>query len=102
MEGAAGWRADGTPMAIGGQRLSSPWTRAAVLTPSVSRAMTVSQLVSNDPRLLQDLLYKPVQTVMMGFADDPQAGMTADRFSGEAVVFVETTRFVPQLTASLR
>ncbi len=92
----------GTPMAIGDQRLSSPWTRAAVLTPSVSRAMTVSQLVGNDPRLFQDLLYKPARAVVMGFADDPQSGMTADRFSGEAIVFVATTQFVPQRTASLR
>lgn len=92
----------GTPMAIGAQRLSSPWTRAAMLTPSVLRTMTVSRLVSSDPRLLQDLLYKPAQAVKMGFAADPQAGMTADRFSGEAVVFLATTRFVPQLTASLQ
>lgn len=92
----------GTPMAIGGQRLGSPWTRAAMLTPSVSQAMTVSQLVNNDPRLLQNMLYKPAQAMTIGFADDPQAGMTADRFSGEAVVFVATTRFVPQRTASLR
>jgi uncharacterized protein YcbK (DUF882 family) len=91
-----------TPMAIGGQRLSSPWTRAAMLTPSVFRAMTVSQLSESDPRLLQDLLYKPTQAVMMTFADDPQGGMTAARFSGEAVVFVATTRFAPQRTASLR
>lgn len=91
----------GAPMVIGDQRLSSPWTRAAVLTPSVSQAMTVSQLVGNDPRLFQDLLYKPVRAVIMGFADDPQAGMTADRFSGEAVVFLATTQFVPQRTASL-
>lgn len=92
----------GMPMAIGGQRLSNPWTRAAILTPSVSLAMTVSQLVNNDPRGLRNLLYKPARTVMMSFADDPQAGMTADRFSGEAVVFVATTNFVPQRTASLR
>ena len=39
---------------------------------------------------------------MMSFASDPQAGMTADRFSGEAVVFLATTRFVPQQTASLQ
>ncbi len=92
----------GTPMAIGGQRLSSPWMRAAMLTPSVSQAMTVTRLGSSDPRLLQDLLYKPARAVMMSFASDPQAGMTADRFSGDAVVFLATTRFVPQQTASLQ
>ncbi|HVB89909.1 MAG TPA: hypothetical protein VND97_06885, partial [Beijerinckiaceae bacterium] len=92
----------GTPMAIGGQQLSSPWIRAAMLTPSVSETMTVSRLGGNDPRLLQDLFYKPAQMVTMSFADDPQTGMTADRFSGDAVVFLATTRFVPQQTASLQ
>jgi uncharacterized protein YcbK (DUF882 family) len=92
----------GTPMAIGGQRLGSPWMRAAMLTPSVSHAMMVSRLRDNDPRLLRDLLYKPVRAVAISFSDDPQAGMTTDRFSGDAVVFLATTRFVPQQTASLQ
>ncbi len=92
----------GTPMAIGGQRLSSPWTRAAMLTPSVVEAMTVTRLGSGDPRLLRDLLYKPARAVAMNFSNDPQAGMTADRFSGDAVVFLATTPFVPQQTASLQ
>jgi uncharacterized protein YcbK (DUF882 family) len=92
----------GAPMTIGGQHLSSPWMRAAVMTPSVARAMTVSQLRQSDPRLLRALLYKPVRAVAMTFTGDPQAGMTSDRFSGEAVVFVATVRFVPQQTASLR
>ena len=92
----------GKAMTIGGQRLSSPWMRAAVLTPSVRHAMTVSQLRQSDPRLLRDLLYKPVRAVAMTFTDDPQAGMAADRFSGDAVVFVATVRFVPQQTASLQ
>ena len=92
----------GAAMAIGGQRLSSPWMRAAMLTPSVSWAMTVSRLRNSDPRQLQDLLYKPARAVMMSFANDPQAGMVAGRFSGEAVVFLATTHFVPQRTASLQ
>ncbi len=92
----------GTPMAIGGQRLSSPWMRAAMLTPSMSHAMTVSRLGGSDPRLLRDLLYKPQRAVPMSFSNDPQAGMTADRFSGEAVVFLATTQFIPQQTASLQ
>ena len=89
-------------MAIGDQRLGSPWTRAAVLTPSVTTAMTVSQLVRNDPRLFRDLLYKPARAIVMGFTDDPQSGMSAGRFSGEAIAFLATRQFVPQQTASLR
>jgi hypothetical protein len=91
----------GAPIMAGGQRLSSPWMRAAVMTPSVAQAMTVSQLRQNDPRLLRGLLHKPARAVAMRFAENPQAGMTSDRFSGQAVVFVATERFVPQQTASL-
>ncbi|HZD91331.1 MAG TPA: DUF882 domain-containing protein, partial [Pseudolabrys sp.] len=90
-----------TPMALGGQRLSSLWLRATMLTPSVA-GMTVSQLGENDPRLLTDLLNKPARSLAMTFSGDPQPGMTAGRFSGQAVVFLATTRFVPQQTASLR
>ncbi len=92
----------GRAMTSGGQRLSSPWTRATVMTPSVARAMTVSQLRQSDPRLLGALLLKPVQAVAIRFSDQPQSSMTSDRFSGEAVVFVATERFVPQQTASLQ
>jgi uncharacterized protein YcbK (DUF882 family) len=92
----------GTPMAIGGQRQGSLWMRAAVLTPSVSHAMMASRLSDNDPRLLQDLLYKPARAVAISFSNDPQAGMTTDRFSGNAIVFLATMRFVPQQTASLQ
>ncbi len=91
----------GAAMTSGGQRLSSPWMRAAVLTPSVARAMTVSQLRGNDPRLLRDLLYKPARAVAMRFTDGSQTVMTSDRFSGQTVVFVATVRFVSQQTASL-
>ena len=92
----------GTPMAIGGQRLDSPWMRAAMLTPSVAETMMVSRLSENDPRLLQDLLYKPARSIAMSFAADPNQGMSADRFSGNAVVFLATTSFTPQWTASLQ
>ena len=92
----------GTPMTAGGQRLSSPWMRAAVMTPSVRHAMTVSQLRQSDPRQLRDLLFKPARAMAVTFTNDPQAGMTSDSFSGQAVVFVATVRFVPQQTASLQ
>jgi uncharacterized protein YcbK (DUF882 family) len=92
----------GTPMAIGGQRLDSPWMRAAMLTPSVAEAMLVTRLGDNNPRLLQDLLYKPARSVMMIFSADPQHGMVTDHFTGNAVVFLATTSFVPRQTASLQ
>ena len=38
----------------------------------------------------------------MTFSADPHLGMVADRFSGSAVVFLATTTFAPQTTASLQ
>jgi uncharacterized protein YcbK (DUF882 family) len=89
-------------MSIGGQRSDSPWLRAAMLTPSVSGYLTASRLGSVDPNWLSPLFDKPAQAVLMTFSADPQLGMQADRFSGNAVVFLATATFAPQTTASLR
>jgi uncharacterized protein YcbK (DUF882 family) len=85
-----------------GQRSDSPWLRAAMLTPSFSAYMTVTRLGAVDMRPLKELLYKPSLSVAMMFSADPQLGMVADRFSGPAVVFLATTTFKLQSTASLR
>lgn len=89
-------------MAIGGQRLSSPWLRAAVLTPSMRGFMSTTRLGAVDPRSLQMLLHKPAQSLAMSFSTDPNDGMVAHAFSGQAVVFLVTTTFVRAQTASLR
>jgi hypothetical protein len=89
------------PMTSGTQRLDSPWLRAAMLTPSVSGAMTVTRLGDVDPRGYEPLLHKPAQAVAMSFSGDPWSGMRADRFSGTAIVFVRTAAFVRTRTASL-
>jgi hypothetical protein len=82
--------------------IESPWLRAAMLTPSISAYMTATQLGAVDLRPLQALLYKPSLAVVMTFSPDPQLGMVASRFSGPAVVFLATTSFKLQSTASLR
>jgi hypothetical protein len=89
-------------MTSGGQRSDSPWLRAALLTPSVARFMTTTQLRANDPHWERALLDKPSASVAMSFSADPQLGMQADRFTGSAVVFLATTAFKTQATASLR
>jgi uncharacterized protein YcbK (DUF882 family) len=89
-------------MAIGGQRSDSPWLRAAMLTPSVSRFMTATLLGRTDPRWESGLLDKPPVSLVMTFSADPHLGMVADRFSGSAVVFLATATFAPQETASLK
>ena len=53
-------------------------------------------------RPLQELLYKPSLSVAMTFSADPHLGMVASRFGGPAVVFLATTTFKLQSTASLR
>jgi hypothetical protein len=83
-------------------RSDSPWLRAAMLTPSVSAFMTTTRMGAVDMRPLQGLLYKPSMSVTMSFSTDPQLGMVASHFDGPAVVFVATTSFAFQSTASLR
>jgi uncharacterized protein YcbK (DUF882 family) len=88
-------------MTISGQRINSPWLRAAMLTPSVSTYMTATRLGRSDLRPLHGLLDKPQSSLLMTFSADPQLGMVTDRFSGHAVVFLATTSF-PARTASLQ
>jgi len=91
------------PLLVAGtQNPDSPWLRAAMLTPSVSAVMRATQSGTFDPRPLQYLLHKPNDALTMSFSDDPSGGVFADRFSGAAVVFVETTTFVSAKTAALR
>jgi uncharacterized protein YcbK (DUF882 family) len=85
-----------------GQRIDSPWLRAAMLTPSFSTYMTATRLGAVDMRPLQELLYKPSLSVAMTFSADPHLGMAAGHFDGPAVVFLATTTFKLQSTASLR
>jgi uncharacterized protein YcbK (DUF882 family) len=82
--------------------VENPWLRAAMLTPSFSTYMTATRLGLIDMRPLQELLYKPSLSLAMTFSADPHPGMVASRFSGPAVVFLATTTFKLQSTASLR
>ena len=73
-----------------------------MLTPSFSAYMTATRIGAVDMRPLSELLYKPSMSVAMTFSTDPHLGMVASRFSGAAVVFLATTSFKLQSTASLR
>jgi hypothetical protein len=88
-------------MTSGAQRLDSPWLRAAMLTPSISHAMTVTRFGDIDPRGFEGLLHKPPRALAMTFSADPLSGMRSDRFSGSAVTFLATATFVRAQTASL-
>ena len=88
-------------MMSGAQRIDSPWIRAAMLTPNVSENLIVTRFQALDPRSLHELFYKPAQALAISFSDDPGGGMQADRFTGEAIVFLATATFVRAQTASL-
>jgi len=84
-----------------GEPFNDPWLRALILAPSLSRAMTAVPVGAEDYRGLAVFMRKPTYTVAMTFSADPNPGLRADRFSGQAVVFVATTSFISR-TAMLR
>jgi hypothetical protein len=70
------------------------------MTPNVSYFLTALPTGRLDTRQVRDLLHKPrTSVVMMGFLADPQNGMRADRFSGDAVVFLATLKPTLQTAA---
>jgi uncharacterized protein YcbK (DUF882 family) len=83
-----------------GMRFDDPWLRAAMFAPSLYTSFTASLSGEPDYDSLQRLMDKPDSTVKMTFSDNPNPGLTSDRFSGGAVVFVSTVTF--QHTAALQ
>ncbi len=83
------------------QPIDSPWLRAAILAPSMTTHMNTTRLGAVDMRPLQELLYKPSQSLAMSFSTDPNLGLATSRFYGPAVVFLATTTFTTQSTAAL-
>jgi uncharacterized protein YcbK (DUF882 family) len=84
-----------------GEPFNDPWLRALILAPSLSYAMTAVPVGAEDYRGLAVFMRKPSYTVAMTFSADPNQGLRADRFTGHAVVFVETTSFISR-TAMLQ
>ncbi len=74
-------------------RLSDPWLRAIVVSPSVNRFLCISTLGVRDFRSLAELMVKPANSVMMTFAADPNPGLEYNHFSGSAVVFIPTVSY---------
>jgi uncharacterized protein YcbK (DUF882 family) len=84
-----------------GQQFNDPWMRAMIVAPSAGAFMSTSLLGTTDFRTLSPYLQKPASSVMMTFGNDPHLGMSTQRFTGTAVVFVSTVTF-GRRTASLR
>jgi len=87
-----------TTSAPGGEA-DNPWLRALVLSPNVGRYLTTLMLGAEDFRSLAALVEHPKSSVMMTFASEPSPGLTDDRFSGSAIVFVPTITFQTHTSA---
>jgi len=79
----------------------SIWLKIVMLSPSASRAMSVTLMGELDMVTLRGYFIKPQTVIAMGFTDDPMQGLSCDSFSGSATVKPETTSFVMR-TAALR
>jgi uncharacterized protein YcbK (DUF882 family) len=75
------------------------WTRMMMLAPSASTSMSVTMLGDPNMTLLSRLFAKPQTVIVMGFSEDPQAGLVTDHFTGPAIAPLTTQSF---RTASLR
>jgi hypothetical protein len=90
-----------TATQITASRISDTAMRVMMLAPSASTSMSVTVLGDAIMTLLSKLFVKPPASVVMGFSDDPQAGLTTDRFSGSVATPLTVQSFALR-TASLR
>jgi hypothetical protein len=90
-----------TPAPLAGEIYADPWLRALVLAPDLQNYLTATAFEAPDPMNLRPLMVKPDSVVVMTFCNDPHLGMTSERFSGSAVVFVSTVTVIGR-TAMLR
>ncbi|WGD51724.1 DUF882 domain-containing protein [Bradyrhizobium sp. CB1650] len=79
----------------------SLWLKIVMLSPSASRAMSVTLMGEIDMAAMRAYFVKPQAVIAMGFVDDPMQGMSCDSFSGTATAKLEMMSFVMR-TAALR
>jgi uncharacterized protein YcbK (DUF882 family) len=90
-----------TATRLSAARSESIWLKIVMLSPSASRAMSVTLMGELDTAALRGYFVKPQAVIAMGFADDPMPGLSCDSFSGSATAKLQTTSFVMR-TAALR
>jgi uncharacterized protein YcbK (DUF882 family) len=90
-----------TRLTRAGERLDDPWLRGLVLAQSLQNSLVVTQVGDPDFTSFTQFMRKPATSLLMTFSSDPHLGMTADQFSGSAVVFPATVTFSSR-HASLR
>lgn len=99
-----GKRVDGlvaTATRLSAAKGESIWLKIVMLSPSASRAMSVTLMGELDTAALRGYFVKPHAVIAMGFVDDPMQGLSCDSFTGSATAKLETTSFVMR-TAALR
>lgn len=99
-----GKRIDGlvaTATRLSAAKGESIWLKIVMLSPSASRAMSVTLMGELDTAALRSYFVKPQAVIAMGFVDDPMQGLSCDSFTGSATAKLETTSFVMR-TAALR
>ena len=84
-----------------GMRYDDPWLRAMIIAPRLADSMTATLYGEPDFTELRALMNKPTTSVAMSFASEPYPGITAEGFSGDAVVLLNTYAF-PHRTAWLQ
>ena len=77
----------------------SVWLKIVMLSPSASRAMSVTLMGELDTAALRAYFVKPRAVIAMGFADDPMQGLSCETFSGSATAKLQTTSFVVRTAA---
>jgi hypothetical protein len=90
-----------TATRLSAAKSESIWLKIVMLSPSASRAMSVTLMGELDTVALRGYFVKPQAVIAMGFTDDPMQGLSCDSFSGSATAKLETTSFVVR-TAALR
>jgi len=90
-----------TATRLSAAKSESIWLKIVMLSPSASRAMSVTLLGELDTAALRGYFVKPQAVIAIGFADDPMHGLSCDSFSGSATAKLQTTSFVMR-TAALR
>ncbi|MGO9400756.1 MAG: DUF882 domain-containing protein [Xanthobacteraceae bacterium] len=83
----------GSPLLADTTRLSDPWLRAIMVSPSVNNFLWITSLGARDFRSLAELMVKPGNSLMMTFAADPNPGLEYAHFSGSAAVFIPTVSY---------
>jgi uncharacterized protein YcbK (DUF882 family) len=90
-----------TSTRIAASKANDAWMRVMMLAPSATTSMSATVLGDADMSLMSVHFLKPQSTIAMSFSDDPQMGLSCDRFTGSAMTPLTTQSFVLR-TASLR